>query len=277
MPVDLFYFSGTGNSLHIARELQKRLPQTRIIPIAALLGRRMVKTDADTVGFVFPVYFMTLPAPVRHFCEIVSFDSEAYTFSIATRLGTYSVANLNVERILKKKGHTLHARLTLTMAKNTPTGLAPGKGDRKWIEKISPENISRLEKRVQTNLDMVQDIVLSKQRYPSKSFPNPFSRLLERIMDSLTRNMREQVGYYADSTCIKCGTCAKVCPSTTCRMHEGRPVWHPEVGCFYCFACFNFCPVQAILIKEKYTRKDGRYHHPSVRAEDIAAQKMTKQ
>ncbi|MBN1980427.1 MAG: hypothetical protein JW795_02775, partial [Chitinivibrionales bacterium] len=53
---------------------------------------------------------------------------------------------------------------------------------------------------------------------------------------------------------------------------EGRPVWRNEVKCFYCYACFNFCPPQAILHK-RYTEKMGRYYHPEVSAADIAGQK----
>ncbi len=42
--------------------------------------------------------------------------------------------------------------------------------------------------------------------------------------------------------------------------------------CYYCYACFNFCPEQSILVKN-YTHKDGRYYHPDVTAKDIAEQK----
>ena len=33
--VEIYYFSGTGNSLHLARELQKRIPETKLIPITS--------------------------------------------------------------------------------------------------------------------------------------------------------------------------------------------------------------------------------------------------
>ncbi len=29
--IEIYYFSGTGNSLHIAREIQKRIPDTTLI------------------------------------------------------------------------------------------------------------------------------------------------------------------------------------------------------------------------------------------------------
>jgi hypothetical protein len=33
MNAEIYYFSGTGNSLHVAKELQTRLPGARLAPI----------------------------------------------------------------------------------------------------------------------------------------------------------------------------------------------------------------------------------------------------
>ena len=52
--IEIYYFSGTGNSLYVAKELQKRIPETNLIPIVSLLSKDIIKTDGETVGFVFP-------------------------------------------------------------------------------------------------------------------------------------------------------------------------------------------------------------------------------
>jgi len=56
--------------------------------------------------------------------------------------------------------------------------------------------------------------------------------------------------------------------STKIRMENNRPSWQKDVNCYYCYSCFNYCSMQAILVKNKYIKKDGRYHH-----HDIARQK----
>ena len=38
MSTEIYYFSGTGNSLHVAKELQKRMPETKLIPILSLVA-----------------------------------------------------------------------------------------------------------------------------------------------------------------------------------------------------------------------------------------------
>jgi len=59
--MEIFTFSGTGNSLHVARELAARLPDTSLIPIMGVVGQEEVKTHADAVGLVFPIHALTVP------------------------------------------------------------------------------------------------------------------------------------------------------------------------------------------------------------------------
>jgi flavodoxin len=54
MNTEIYYVSGTGNSLHVARELRKRTPEAKLTPIVRLLHQDIIKTGADTIGFVFP-------------------------------------------------------------------------------------------------------------------------------------------------------------------------------------------------------------------------------
>ena len=60
MSVEIYYFSGTGNSLHIAKELQRRIPDTKLVPILNT-GQDQISTNAKTVGFIFPQYASALP------------------------------------------------------------------------------------------------------------------------------------------------------------------------------------------------------------------------
>lgn len=274
MSIEIYYFSGTGNSLHVAKELQKRLPESQLIPMVSLFDKDEIITKGETVGFVFPLYLTTLPAPVRRFLMKLNLKSAQYTFSVVTRMGTLSVANIEVQRILKKKRKRLDCQALLNMANNSPTGIKPGRGDKNWVNQITGKKVSQIESEVQSQLDRLSLIIRAQEQYPKQTFPNPFLLLLERIMYFLTRNTKTQIDFYTDSTCTSCGTCEKVCLSRKIKIHNHKPVWQQEVNCYYCYACFNFCPTQSILVKNKYTRKDGRYYHPDVTANDIAAQKI---
>lgn len=80
MSTEIYYFSGTGNSLYVARELQKLIPEAELIPIAGVLKSDNIQTKGDNVGFVFPCHGLTIPIPVRKFLKKVNVRSSDYFF-----------------------------------------------------------------------------------------------------------------------------------------------------------------------------------------------------
>ena len=83
--MEIYYFSGTGNSLHVTRELSRSFPDSSLIPIMGLLNAKKIESKADTVGLVFPIHAFTFPWPVKCFLERVNFEKPSYKFAIATR------------------------------------------------------------------------------------------------------------------------------------------------------------------------------------------------
>ncbi len=49
MATNLHDFSGAGNSLRVAQELQKRILESNLVPIVRLLRQATIETRADTV------------------------------------------------------------------------------------------------------------------------------------------------------------------------------------------------------------------------------------
>ena len=127
----IFYYSGTGNSLYVAREFQKRDPSVELRPMLREPTGNPVETEADVVGLVFPIYLTNIPRPVRSFLHTLRTPNARYTFFVATRIGTFTVAPAVVRKLLRKNGGTLDAFFYLNMASKTHTGVAPGKGDRR--------------------------------------------------------------------------------------------------------------------------------------------------
>lgn len=270
--VELYYFSGSGNSLYVARELQKRIPKTTLIPIVSLFYKENIENDAEIVGFVFPIHLTMVPFIVRKFINIFSLKSAEYIFAIATRAGTQHRAFKDVETILKRKDKSLDAYFTLNMPSNDPK--------RQNWHAATEEEISILENEVQHNLDFIQKIILNKQKSQEEdntyTDPVPGFTILSWIFPYVNRFYNTD--FYSDSKCVGCGTCEKVCLSCKIKMNNGKPVWQEDVECFLCNACLNYCPNQAIQIKSSrffkmHTKDNDRYSHPFATADDIARQK----
>lgn len=272
MGLEIYYFSGTGNSLHVARELQKRIPEADLTPIVSLVDKDIIESSAETVGFIFPIHLAMSPAPVLNFLKKLDLKSARYTFAVATRAGSQHRAFTDLEKILKKKGKNLDSCFSLNMASNDPKFEG-------WHQ-ATAEEIADLESEVQNKLDFIGEIVIKKEKSRKKdtdfTVSMPVFSILSLFLPIL--NKLYDVEFYHDANCLGCGTCEKVCLSGKIKMSNKWPVWQKDVPCFFCHACLNYCQEQAVQIKsnrflKSYTEENGRYFHPYATVDDIAGQK----
>jgi len=221
---------------------------------------------------VFPIHLAMAPAPIIEFLKKLDLKSAEYIFAVATRAGSQHRAFIDLEKILKKKGKSLDSYFTLNMASNDPKF-------ENW-HAATAEELADLESELQNNLDFIQNMVLNKEnsREEDTNFtvPMPVFPILSLILPFLNRFYN--VEFYADSKCAGCKTCEKVCLSGKIKIINEKPVWQKDVGCFYCHACLNYCPEQAVQIKstrflKSHTEEHERYSHPYATADDIAEQK----
>lgn len=275
--VEIYYFSGSGNSLYVARELQKRLPEATLTPIVGLLGHDSVKTDAQSVGFVFPIHGITIPIPMKQFVRKLDLESAEYIFAVATRGGTKHNAFVVIEKALRRSGRSLGSTFTLDMADNNPKF-------KDWHQ-ATKEEIERIESDIRGRLDSLQKVISYKEKRLEEATDGvtiPVGFLVERLcllgMFDVERTGLNNY-FYTGARCAGCKTCEKVCPSGKIKMVDKRPTWQNDVKCYFCYACLNYCPKQSVQIKSKwymksYTEQNERYPHPYATADDIARQKM---
>ena len=101
----IYYFTGTGNSLAIVRELKKCLAgECDIISITTLVDFSFPSKKSDIIGFVFPVYFADAPDIMKKFIRNFDFNSVKYIFSVANCNSVPGIALYSVEKILREKG-----------------------------------------------------------------------------------------------------------------------------------------------------------------------------
>ena len=74
----IFYFTGTGNSLYAAKELDE---DTRSIP--QVIRQERLEFSADSIGIVCPVYGHEMPGMVKEFIRRASFGTD-YLFVVLT-------------------------------------------------------------------------------------------------------------------------------------------------------------------------------------------------
>ncbi|MFH0858317.1 MAG: EFR1 family ferrodoxin [Candidatus Omnitrophota bacterium] len=261
MKAIIYYFSATGNSLKVARDLAQELNGAVVYPVTKALKENQDESY-NALGIVFPVYMFGLPLIIVDFLKYIKVRPGAYFFSVATLGGLPGRAHSLAKKILCKRDIKLAAGFSVLMPGNyTPLyGAIPNEQQEKMFtnEKNKIKNIAeyvRLQKRVTIEeKPFLINLLLYKLLYWAGS---------RTIPDS-------DKGFWINDACTKCGLCEKVCPVANIRLKEGRPEWLHN--CQHCMACLQWCPVEAVQYK-KSTHRKKRYHHPLITAQDITEQR----
>lgn len=261
----LYYFTGTGNTLHIAESISKAMPGCDLIPILKFGDDDEIRNlDSRRVGFIFPIYMTTLPVPMKRFIERLTLSEEVYLFALATRIGTNHSAFNEINSILKKK----HKKLQLEWSFNMPSN------DPKFsFKNLSENELTNLKETWEAELRTIlpklknNEVFLAKDKGVQQKVPLVnFLRVLMRVGGNKPQKM------YSNANCIGCGNCERVCLSGRIEMIDKSPNWPDHKVCYKCSACLNFCPTNASQIKGM-TEKNGRYNHPFATIDQICKQK----
>ncbi|MCU0631503.1 MAG: EFR1 family ferrodoxin [Methanolinea sp.] len=251
----LYYFTGTGNSLAVAKGLCSRLGDCELEPIAsAVRTPGPIVPAADRIGIVSPLYFYGLPSIVADFSRRLDLAKVRYAFAVITMGGAGGSAALRqIDGILNdgpgRRG--IDAGFSVRMPGNYLMmygALKEGRRER---------TLKGADRRVEEIARMVNGGVRKK---PSWS---PFASLIQGLMyPRFIAGVHDaDRKFTVDDRCTACGTCAAVCPVENIHLVEGRPTWLHR--CEQCMACIQLCPTRAIQAGPK-TEGRERYRHPGI-------------
>ncbi|MBN1216192.1 MAG: EFR1 family ferrodoxin [Candidatus Lokiarchaeota archaeon] len=269
MDTEIYYFSGTGNSLHVAKELEKRIPNCSLIPIVSILQNdEKIITKSEIIGIIFPIHGLAIPWPVKKFFQKINLKSASYIFAISTR-ECFSTIFSKIDKILAKQNKSLNSFLSIEM----PQTYIP------LFKLYSQDRFNKVESKMLKELDLFQEIIIERKISKKKNSKLWFllSHMIYPIITAYYQKKRfpkMEKSFFFNSDCNACGICEKVCLSNKIILQNKKPIWQENITCMYCFACLHFCPMKAIQIKGRKTEKKGRYHHPEITVKDIINQKI---
>jgi flavodoxin len=216
MRTNLFYFTGTGNSLKLAKELATELSGAKVISIAKAI-KEEIDTSPECIGLVFPVYAFNAPVIVKDFINKLGDVRDRYIFAVANCAKIAGDVLGEVETGLKKKGAKLSAGFIVKMPGNY-TALYGAIPDEKQ-EKVFTEARKKIKQ--------IAEIVKNKNKGPLSR-----PKLLLRGASFLVRHFfsREKM-HREDKKCVK------VCPVDNVGLSkEKRPVWHHRCQTVFCLS-----------------------------------------
>jgi ferredoxin len=256
MKTTIFYFTGTGNSLKIAKDIASQLGDTALVPVRKAI-KETLDLSADRIGLVFPVYMWGMPSIITEFSRKIKTDRGKYVFAVATYGGTPGGTLLYLSRALEKQG----ARLSAGFGFKMPGNYIPLYGAQS--DKIQKKDFEKAAEKVKRIVDIIRK---GDSRKPETSgFPvNTLLSVVHAV--SMPRIHQMDKSFTVLDKCTSCGICYKVCPVENIKLENGKPVWQGK--CEQCMSCIQFCPVEAIQYGKK-TEGKKRYHHPEIKLSEL--------
>lgn len=252
----IFYFSGTGNSLYVAQKLSRELDE----PLCAMADTLQANhytyelADEERIGFVFPVYFYTVPTLVTDFIRNLRLSSreKPYIFTVMTCGGQTGQAGRILDRLLFRQRLDLAYQAAVVLPDNfVPLLTVPDTRRQQALFTAADQDLAEIIGQLRSHAS--GDFNRKKGTAPSllTAFAAPFYRRGHK-----TRK------FTVTDACTHCRLCADICPEKTIVIQSGKPVWQKE-RCTWCLACLHRCPVQAIQ-HGRTTRGKQRYVNPNV-------------
>lgn len=257
MKTVVYYFTGTGNSFKIAKDLQNSLENCEIINIFNKTKNVNLK-EKDNIGLVFPIHMFGVPNAVIQFIKQLPFSDKHYFFAIANYGGKTPIFTFNdLLKILKNKKVKTGFMQIIKM----PINYTP------FFGAIPEKMQNRLFKREESFIEEISKTIKKNEILKFKKTPfNLFSLLLPLF--ALVRKMVKKMDkkFYITDKCNGCTICEKVCPLNNIKIVENKPIW--QHNCSQCFACISWCPQSAIEYG-KSTIGKTRYHNPNISIDEI--------
>ncbi len=239
----IFYFSGTGNSEWVAKQIAAGTGDTAV-DMADLwkTNHDNIQVNAgQSVGIVFPIHAWNAPKVVAKFAKGLTIAKDAYRYAVCTCGDEAGLAMARFARLFPVDG-----AWSLMMPNNYI----------RLFNLDSPELASKKVQQAREKIPAICELVQAKQK-AWDVYKGTYAFLKSYIINPLFRlfYMRAR-GFHAEQECTSCGLCVKTCPTSNIALVEGHPIWGGH--CTQCMTCIHRCPVQAIQIG-KTTKNKGRY------------------
>lgn len=230
----ILYFTGTGNSLHVARQLADE--STELLSIPQMMKKEIFDFEADEIGFVMPTYRCAPPEMVKRFLAKIHLKT-SYAFAILTYGMNHGNAVEMLDTPARKHGGRLNYISTFQTVDNYL--LAFDMNEQMRMDKNENGQLAKIKADLKARKQWHQPVTDEEREGRAK-----FVKMRGEIFPVSSENY-----FVVGDSCIECGICTYVCPRGNWKLSQGKSITNGD--CEFCFACIQNCPQKAIRFPDR--------------------------
>ena len=238
-PIRMYYFSGTGNTLLIAKKMKEAFEKKGYkVTLSKMPISGPVQLEKDChLGIIVPVAIQSTFPIVWDFIDRLPAGNRRQVF-LADTMESFSGGIVGpMKKILDKKGYTCIAAHEFKMSTSMQTA------EKKVIEGKEKDKKALIEAE-----DYVNAIIEEQATW--KRIP-----ILSDAMRGISKGQGiwEKTGerlQIEQEQCTQCGLCEKCCPMEAIHVVDGKMTINYK-QCISCMRCANFCTQQAFTLGNK--------------------------
>lgn len=246
----LFYFTGTGNSLYVARQFDENP-----ISIPQVMKQEELNFEDEVIGVVWPVYAGEPPHMVLEFLKKATFKTN-YFYMILTYGKDATDSPEYIEALSHEFGLKIDYIHTVYMVDN-------------YLPSFDMLEQMAMEKTTEADIKQaLEDVRNRKKEIPqadqaAKDFHDKAAKIFAENPGLING---EQIT--VTEKCIGCGICTKVCPVGNFYI-EVKKAKRKQKTCEFCLACAHNCPQMAITTCVSDKNPHARFRNEHVTLQDI--------
>lgn len=254
----IFYFTATGNSLYVAKQLD-----TKLISIPQVIHKECLEFEDETIGIVCPVFGHEVPEMVRAFMQKAVFKTE-YFYMILTYGNRHGGAAELADELANRIGITAAYINTIMMVDN-------------FLPAFDMDEQRKLDKKVDEHIAEIKADI-QKKKFAVQTATDADRAAHREFLSRSSKNTSERFKnlYHITETCIGCGICVKVCPAGCFHIELGKAVQKDD-NCQACMACIHHCPHKAIRLNVPEKNPNARYRNEHIALNEIIAANQQKE
>ena len=252
----VLYFSATGNTAFIAKELALRLDDECVNLLERVKTQDYTPLHSEKPFIICaPVYVCEMPRFLSKYLKKLPFTGSRDVYFIFTSGGYCGISGILAKSLFRKKNMVYHGHAEFTMPRNYVINEAYPMLEKDEVEKRIASAYHQLDQ-VVSNIRSGENLKARHVFLLETIITVPFNPVWCRY--KLTAK-----DFYVNDPCVGCGACQKLCPLNNIKLVDKKPVWGDQ--CTHCMACIGNCPAKAIEYgtitqdKEPYHFKKYRY------------------